>query len=299
MRKIVLECSNLSKKFFRKVIVKDISFSLCEGDILGFIGANGAGKTTIIKTILGLYRKSGGKVSIMGYDVDKDFVKAISYVGAIVENPDMYSYLSGYDNLKLVGNLYGVSDERIREVVRLVGLEDSIRQKVNKYSLGMKQRLGIAQAILHMPSILILDEPTNGLDPEGIKDLKRLLLKLASSGMAVIVSSHILKELESFCNKYCIIDRGRLVKFVEEKDLKELTRWDNYILELGKVDLEGIISDYERLDDKCIRVKIGKGELKKIIEILLDNDIDIFEIRRDTMSLEEIYLSCVRGNNSD
>ena len=163
-----------------------------EGDILGFIGPNGAGKTTTIKLILGLQNITSGKVYINGYDIEENFKKAIENVGTIVESPDLYMYMSGYENLKLVANLYkNVDKKRIDEIVKLVGLENRIKDKVSKYSLGMRQRLGIAQAILHRPKLLILDEPTNGLDPEGIKEVKVLLKKLAEQeNMAILISSH-------------------------------------------------------------------------------------------------------------
>ena len=149
----ILKCENLYKTFGKKTILKDVSLEVNEGDILGFIGPNGAGKTTTIKLILGLQSITKGKVSINGYDIEKDFTNAIKRVGAIVENPDMYMYLTGYQNLKLVANLYkDISEDRINEVVKLVKLENRIKDKVSKYSLGMRQRLGIAQAILHKPN---------------------------------------------------------------------------------------------------------------------------------------------------
>ena len=208
---LVLECKKVFKKIHHHVIVSDLSFSLNEGDILGFIGPNGAGKTTSIKLMLGLQSLSGGSIKILGYDIKKDFVKAIRQVGAIVENPDLYMYLTGYENLKIAASFYGVSDKRILEVVRLVGLESKIHDKVRTYSLGMRQRLGIATAILHKPKLLILDEPMNGLDPEGIRELRDILQYLAKNDkMAIIISSHILSELESFCTRVCIFLKGKV-----------------------------------------------------------------------------------------
>ena len=185
MQNLVLKCENLHKSFRKKEILKNVSLEVCSGDILGFIGPNGAGKTTTIKLILGLQKIDSGKVIINGYDIQKDFEKAIAKVGAIIENPDLYMYMSGYDNLKLISNLYpNVDLKRIEEVIDLVGLRNRIDDKVSKYSLGMRQRLGVAQAILHKPNLLILDEPTNGLDPEGIKDLRELLIRLAKKSEA-------------------------------------------------------------------------------------------------------------------
>ena len=176
MQNVILKCENLHKSFRKKEILKGVSLEISKGDILGFIGPNGAGKTTTIKLILGLQKINSGKVIVNGFDIESNFEKAISKVGAIIENPDLYMYLTGYDNLKLISNLYkGVTNSRIDEVVKLVGLENRINDKVSKYSLGMRQRLGVAQAILHRPNLLILDEPTNGLDPEGIKELRTLL----------------------------------------------------------------------------------------------------------------------------
>ena len=175
MAETILKCKNLHKKIGKKEILKGVSLEVNEGDILGFIGPNGAGKTTTIKLILGLQGITSGDVNINGYDIKKDFTKAIRRVGAIIENPDLYMYLTGYENLKLVANMYkGITKERIMEVVKLVKLENRINDKVSKYSLGMRQRLGVAQAILHKPNLLVLDEPTNGLDPEGIIEIRKL-----------------------------------------------------------------------------------------------------------------------------
>ena len=174
----VLKCENLCKNFGKRQILHDVSLEINQGDILGFIGPNGAGKTTTIKLILGLQSITSGKVCINGYDIEKQFTKAIERVGAIVENPDMYMYLSGKDNLKLVANMYkGLSQSDIDRVVKLVKLENRINDKVSKYSLGMRQRLGIAQAILHNPNLLILDEPTNRIRSRGNKRNERIASK--------------------------------------------------------------------------------------------------------------------------
>ena len=210
---MILKCENINKKFGKKQVLKNVSLEVNEGDILGFIGPNGAGKTTTIKTILGLQSIDNGNVYINGYDIKKDFAKAIEKVGCVVENPDLYMYLTGYENLKLIGNLYkNVSKEKIYEIVDLVKLNNRINDKVSKYSLGMRQRLGIAVALLNEPNLLILDEPTNGLDPEGIKELREILKDLAfKKNVGIIVSSHNLSELESFCNKIVVIKNGEIV----------------------------------------------------------------------------------------
>lgn len=208
----VLKCTNLKKEVKGKIIVENISFSINQGDVVGFLGPNGAGKTTIIKLILGLIKISEGKVQINGFDIQKDFVKAIEKVGSIVENPDLYIYLSGLDNLKITANNYkGITQERINEVIKLVGLENRIKDKVSTYSLGMRQRLGIAEAIINNPKLLILDEPTNGLDIEGIIEIRNLIKELSKQGIAILISSHNLTEIDNVCNRIVAIKNGKIV----------------------------------------------------------------------------------------
>ena len=298
MTKVVLKCMNLSKKMNKKDIIKDISFEVCEGDILGFIGPNGAGKTTTIKLLLGLYKLNKGEIYINGYNLKNNFVKAISSVGGIIESPDMYMYMSGYDNLMISASIYNVSKKRVNEVIKLVNLENRIHDKVNKYSLGMRQRLGIAQAIIHNPKLLILDEPTNGLDPKGIKELKVLLTKLAHNGMAIIVSSHILSELESFCNKVCIINKGKVINTNDMRNISNITN-NNYIIEVDNINLNKILYNYKIIDDKHIKLQIKDNNLNKIIKNLINNNIKIYEIKREVLSLEDIFISLVGGNTID
>ena len=208
----ILKCENMKKIIKNKVIVENISFSVNKGDIIGLIGPNGAGKTTIIKLILRLIKLTEGKVYINGYDIEKNFVKAIEKVGAIVENPDLYTYLSGYDNLRITANNYkNIGKERIKEVIKIVGLENRIKDKVATYSLGMKQRLGIAEAIINYPELLILDEPTNGLDVEGIIEIRSLIKSLSSEGIAIIISSHNLTEIDNLCNRIIAVKNGKIV----------------------------------------------------------------------------------------
>lgn len=299
MGDIVLECNNLYKKFGNKTIIKDVSTNLEGGDILGFIGPNGAGKTTTIKLILGLQGIDKGTVKINGYDIKKDFEKAIERVGAIVENPDLYMYLSGYKNLKLIANLYkNVDRARIDEVVKLVGLEARINDKVSKYSLGMRQRLGIAQAILHKPNLLILDEPTNGLDPEGIKELRELIEKLAKEEhMAVLISSHNLAELDNFCNKICIIKNGEVI---ETNDIKELKEETNANYTLFKVNDTAKISELfdtaTIINNKEFKIHGNEQEIADIVKKLVENKIDVYSITNETITLEEAFLKKTGGN---
>lgn len=289
----ILECQNLCKSFGKKQILKDVSFEIDEKDILAFIGPNGSGKTTTIKLILGLQNIDSGSVKINGYDVKKDFVKSIEKVGAIVENPDTYMYLSGWQNLKLVANLYkGVTDDDLKTIVKTVGLENRIHDKVSKYSLGMRQRLGIARALINKPNLLVLDEPTNGLDPEGIKDLRILLKRLAKEGMGILISSHNLAELESFCNKVLIIDNGVILEKSEVKKFK-----DNNNKYLFKVDntknikLDGM---YE-VTKTTFCINGEKESIASIIKTLVNEDIKIYEVTLTELTLEEAFLKKTGG----
>lgn len=237
MKEIVLKCENLYKKIGKKDILKGISLEVKKGEIVGFIGPNGAGKTTTIKLILGLQKITKGNAYINGYSITEDFVKAIENVGAIVESPDLYMYLSGYDNLKLAQNCYkNITNDRIEEVVEIVGLENRIHDKVSKYSLGMKQRLGIAQAILHKPNLLILDEPTNGLDPEGIIEIRNLLKHLShNENIGILISSHNLSELENICDKVYITKNGEIIEETNIDSLKkeEITLEEAFLKKIG------------------------------------------------------------------
>lgn len=303
MQNAILKCENLHKSFRKKEILKSVSLEIGSGDILGFIGPNGAGKTTTIKLILGLQKIGSGKVIINGYDIQKDFEKAIAKVGSIIENPDLYMYMSGYDNLKLISNLYpNVDEKRINEVIKLVGLENRINDKVSKYSLGMRQRLGVAQAILHKPNLLILDEPTNGLDPEGIKDLRELLVKLSKEeNMGILISSHNLAELESFCNKVSIIKNGVIVETSDLDTVKKEASEGNYIVEVDDArKARMIIGDMSNaIDNNHIQVHSDRENIPSIIKKLVLQDVKIYGIKEDVISLEDAFFKKTGGNIID
>lgn len=301
MSDLILKCENLCKSFGKKQILENVSLDIYEGDILGFIGPNGAGKTTTIKLILGLQNIDSGKVAINRFDIKKNFEKAIEKVGAIVENPDLYMYLTGYQNLKLIKNMYkNVSKERIDEVVKLVKLDQRINDKVSKYSLGMRQRLGIAQALLHKPNLLVLDEPTNGLDPEGIKELRDLIKELAQKEkMGILISSHNLAELESFCNKVTIIKNGKVVETNDINKVKKVEQ--SYIIELNNLDkIEEILDmKLEKIDNKKIRLHISKEETPQVVKKLVESDKKIYTVMEETLTLEDAFLKKTGGNVID
>jgi len=299
MENIILKCEAINKSIRRKKIIKDVSFEIREGEILGFIGPNGAGKTTTIKLIIGLQKLDSGTIEINGYNIKTNFEKAIERVGTIVENPDLYMYMSGYDNLKVVANLYkGIDKKRIDEVVKLVGLENRIKDKVSKYSLGMRQRLGIAQAILHKPNLLILDEPTNGLDPEGIKQVRDLIKDLATrEKMSIMISSHNLSEIENVCNKICIIQSGEILEETGIEEIKKETTNDEYVIEVdSSEDAINILENAEKISETKISIKVTKEQVPEIINKLVKNKIKIYGVIQNEISLEEAFLRKTGGN---
>ena len=263
MAKVVLELKNVNKSFGRRKVINDISLDVKEGEIYGFLGPNGSGKTTTIKMILRLIDSDSGEIKVNGFDTKKQFEKAMECIGAIVENPDMYKYMSGIDNLKLHARIRNIDEKRIDEVLEMVELKGREKDKVGKYSLGMKQRLGLALTLLHKPKVLILDEPTNGLDPAGIKKLRDILKEIAhKEGVAVFVSSHILSEMQLMCDKVAVIDNGKVVK------IEDITRQEEKI---ETVDIK--VKNMEKAM-QIITEKFNDIETKQIedsIEITLSN----------------------------
>ena len=212
MNKTVLKVEGLSKSFKKRRIVDNVSFEAKAGEILGFLGANGAGKTTTIRMITGLICADSGTVIIDGHNIKSNFEKAMDNVGVIVEIPFLYEYMTGMENIKLFAKLYKASEEGVNEAIKVSGLKDRLNDKVKEYSLGMKQRIGLAVALMKQPKLLILDEPTNGLDPMGIKDLREFLKDLShNKNISVVVSSHILMEMEQLCDRVVIISDGKVI----------------------------------------------------------------------------------------
>lgn len=283
--------------------VNGLNITINRGQIYGFVGQNGAGKSTTLKMACGIFAPDEGTVTICGHDLKKDRVKALSYVGAIVETPTMYENLSGLDNLKYLASLSGVTDREIlTESLETVGLSERAKDKVATYSLGMKQRLGLAQAIVHKPALLILDEPTNGLDPQGIAEMRGFLKKLAKEhNVAVFVSSHILPEMQLLCDRIGIIDKGILVKELELTG-DETTLADTYlILSVDNSDLTSAILS-ERFKEMTFTVDGGKFSIKteekdapNITRELVLGGVNVHSVNIKKQSLEEIYLGYTSG----
>ena len=293
----IVEIRNLSKVIGRRKIIDGLSFEVPRGEVFGFLGPNGAGKTTTIRMMVGLMSMSEGDIIINGKSIRTDYVGAISHVGAIVENPEMYKFMSGYDNLVHFSRMHrGISKQRIDEMIELVGLKDRIHDKVKTYSLGMRQRLGVAQALLHKPQLLILDEPTNGLDPAGIRELRDYLRQLAHhEGITVFVSSHLLSEMELMCDRVAIIQNGKLVdirKLGEEAENQEM----QIIFHVSDVDQAAEALYTANPDIRCtvidnqLIVTAQRSDVPAINRTLVKRNIDVFEIRMQQKTLEEQFL---------
>ncbi|OZM57517.1 bacitracin ABC transporter ATP-binding protein [Lottiidibacillus patelloidae] len=273
------------------------------GEVFGFLGPNGAGKTTTIRMIVGLMKISSGEILINGISVKENFEKAMAHVGAIVENPEMYKFLSGYDNLKHYARMVSseVSDARINEVVDLVGLNNRIKDKVKSYSLGMRQRLGLAQALLHNPTLLILDEPTNGLDPAGIRELRDHLRKLAKEeGISVLVSSHLLSEMELMCDRVAIIQNGKLIDIQPVRDLEEslallTVAFKVDQLEKAQTEISQLIEKEVLIKDDMLIVQLKQDEIPTVNKALVQAEIGVFGISTVSQSLEDKFLQITGG----
>lgn len=300
--KTVLKVQDLCKNYSGKEILKNISFEVNEGDVFGFLGPNGSGKTTTIRSVLGLIKKNSGQVIINNYDMDKDFIKGIKEVGAVVETPRFHEYLSGYDNLKLIANLHKeLSKSDIEKVLKDVGMWKKSKAKVKTYSLGMKQRLGIAMALLNNPRLVILDEPTNGLDPQGIKEIRDLIIDLAKNkNITFFISTHLLAEVEQICNKVVIIENG---KTLIEGNMDNLLNQDRDKVELICMNTglaEQIIekTEYARVEsvnNESMMISIEKNRQEELNRQLYDRGICIKYVIPRNQSLEDYFISVTKG----
>jgi ABC-type multidrug transport system ATPase subunit len=297
--KTAIQISNLTKRFKSFTAVDKLSFSVNQGDVYGFLGQNGAGKSTTIRMMLSLIKPSEGDIQIFGLSLEKEREKILSKTGAVVEKPDLYKYLSAYENMKLFSILSGISLTRaeIMRQLAVVGLEKRANDKVKVYSQGMKQRLGIAVALLNDPSLIILDEPTNGLDPQGIADIRSLILMLSKDqGKTVLVSSHLLSEVEQIADSMIIIDRGK--KIIEGK-VSELINPFSVQLEIISLDnvaaKEAIMhsawsSGITHASTEKILINLNKDMIPALFKFLVEHNIQLINIKT-TNTLESYFLS--------
>ncbi|MGO3731559.1 MAG: ABC transporter ATP-binding protein [Vagococcus sp.] len=305
MAKTVLDIKNLSKTIGKKTIIKNINFDIKEGEVFGLIGPNGAGKTTVIRSIVGLVSKTSGTILINGIDTSIGFKETIENVGAIIENPEFYMHLSGKTNLKILANMSSktITDNQLNDIIEKVGLETASHQKVKTYSLGMRQRLGLAQALIHSPSLLILDEPTNGLDPKGMAEFRNIIATLSNEGISVLISSHLLSEIEPITHRFAIIDKGSITH-IDTLTSDTTTNNLTYQLEVSNAQTAKQILMKKGVYCKVIGPNVLeliflKRHMPFIVRELVIHQIGIFSIQVKQSTLEERFFELTKGGNSD
>lgn len=294
----VIQVNNLSKHFNDITAVEDLSFAVNEGDVYGFLGQNGAGKSTTIRMLLTLVKPSTGKINIFGKDLSGNRTEILKQVGAVIEKPDLYKYLSAYDNLAIFAKMSGIKPAKpfLLEQLQRVGLEERAYSKVKTFSQGMKQRLGIAVALVHDPKLIILDEPTNGLDPQGIADMRNLILNLSrEKGKTILVSSHLLGEIELVANRMLIIHKGKKIVEGNVAELldpsKSLIKIETYNDKAAREKLQGSRWNSFLLEDiSSLQLKMNKVEVPQLIADLVSMQVELLSIN-PMHSLEDYFLS--------
>lgn len=297
MTEPIVQLQNLSKTIRGKQLIQKLNIDLYPGQITGFLGPNGAGKTTTIRMMTGLMHPTEGNVIIDGLSLKEHYEEAISKVGVIVENPEMYKFMSGYKNLLHFARMHkNVTKERIQEVIQQVGLENRIHEKVSTYSLGMRQRLGLAQALLHRPKFLILDEPTNGLDPAGIREFRMYLRKIASEeGVSVFVSSHLLSEIELMCDRVAVIQNGQLI------DLRDIHNESSSFYYVEAEPKEQVSAYLEQRNFNFVAenqgyvVEMKKEDVPAMTTQLVQAGIQLFAVQPHQKTLEDQFLEMTGG----
>lgn len=298
----VLKVENVSKVIKGKVLVDQISFEVNQGEVFGFLGPNGAGKTTTIRMLVGLISPTKGCIEVAGYPVKTHFKEAMDEIGCIVENPELYGYLTGWENLVQFARMLHIKDEhKITEVVKLVKLDERIHEKVRNYSLGMKQRLGIAQALLGDPKLLILDEPTNGLDPAGIRELREFIHMLVKQhNISVFISSHLLSEIEMICDRVGIINKGKMVRVSTVKELveeaAERVEWKVSPVGLAQELLtkDPSIQDVVQMDEVII-CRMSPEKIHDTIQLFIKESIQVNGVRKMSVTLEDLFMEITGG----
>ncbi|WP_242282286.1 ABC transporter ATP-binding protein [Bacillus cereus group sp. BfR-BA-01346] len=298
----ILSVRDVKKVIGKKTIVENISFDVKQGEVFGFLGPNGAGKTTTIRMLVGLIKETEGTISIGGYSIKENFREAMRQIGSIVENPELYTYLTGWENLKQFARMLGgISDERIIEIAHMVHLDERIHDKVKTYSLGMKQRLGIAQALLGNPKLLILDEPTNGLDPAGIRELREFIHKLVKEeNMSVFISSHLLSEVQMICDRVAIIHKGKMITVAKVEELIKTAsdRVEWIVTPISKA--KDMLVDAEEVRDVSIEgdrllCRMDIASISSWNKHFVENRIDVHSVKELVFTLEDLFIELTRG----
>ena len=298
---VVIEVLGLKKRIGLKTIVEDITFDMREREIIGLLGPNGSGKTTIMRMMVGLTKMSKGDVYCFEKPLGLGKTSMLREVGSMIETPEFYNYMSGWANLKQIARVCGkkVTRARMKELVEFVGLKKVIRKKVKTYSLGMRQRLGLAQALLNDPKVLILDEPVNGLDPQGVQDFRNKLKEIAATGVSILISSHLLDEIEKVCDRVIVIEKGKIIaddkleNLVADEIIKTLVKThdvektERLIRELGV--------KYELTKDGFVFENLNREEKSRIISYLVTNNVELDTIRELHTSLEDRFLQITGG----
>lgn len=296
----IVQTENLSKRFGKELAVSGLDLKIRKGEIYGFLGPNGAGKTTTIRMLLGLMKPTSGKIKIFQKDVTKDRIEILSKIGSLVENPSYYPHLTAYENLEALRKVLGVPKARIDEVLAIVRLTEAANKKVKGFSLGMKQRLGIAASLLHNPELLILDEPTNGLDPSGIIEIRNLIKRLPSEyGMTVVISSHLLSEIDQMATTVGIVSKGKMI-FQDSIEAMRMHAQPKVLFKVNKSEqawrslvANGIKAECKEgqiVLDECSDEKVAQ-----ICQILVQDGFSIYRIEEEKQSLEEIFLQMTAG----
>ncbi len=298
---VVLEVLGLKKRIGLKTIVEDITFDMHEGEIIGLLGPNGSGKTTIMRMMVGLTKATKGDVYCFEKPLGLGKSAMLKEVGAMIETPEFYNYMSGWANLKQFARVCGkkVTRARMKELVEFVGLSKVIRKKVKTYSLGMRQRLGLAQALLNNPKVLILDEPVNGLDPQGVQDFRNKLKEIAATGVSILISSHLLDEIEKVSDRIIVIEKGKIIaddkleNLVSDEIVKTLIVTHN--IEKTEMLIGELGIRYELTKDGFVFENLNREEKARIITYLVNNNVELDTIRELHTSLEDRFLQITGG----
>jgi ABC-2 type transport system ATP-binding protein len=289
----------LTKRYGERLAVNDVSLTVRRGEVYGFLGPNGAGKTTTLRMLLGLVRPTSGAARVLGHE--PGFPLAMARLGALVEGPGFYPYLSGRDNLRVLARYRGLDGTDVEVALDRVDLRERGGDRFKSYSMGMKQRLGVASALLGDPELLVLDEPTNGLDPAGMADMRRLIVELAGHGQTVLLSSHLLNEVEEICDRVGVISAGRLLT---ESTVADLRGAASVIVRATPPDVAlaaamGVAGDdaVQRLDDGRLHLDVDPTRTAELTRALVDAGADVYEIRPSERSLEEVFFEMTSGSD--